>query len=53
MLEKETQSMTWSTEQLETERAYRVTERLGILLGDKPATLSTNFIAQSEAEEKY
>lgn len=43
--------MTWTEQQLQAEHDYRVTERLGILLGDKPATLSANFIAQSEAGE--
>lgn len=37
--------------ELQAEHDYRFVERLGILLGDKPLTLSANLIAQSEADE--
>lgn len=40
----------WTAEQLEAERKYRITERLGILCGAGPETLSANFIAGQEAD---
>ena len=37
--------------ELHIEHQYRRDERLGILLGDKPQTLSAALIAQLEADE--
>lgn len=41
----------WTAEQLEAERKYRETERLGILLGTQPETPGARMIAEREADE--
>jgi hypothetical protein len=41
----------WTEAQLEAERQYRITERLGLLIGTGKPTLSAEAIANREATE--